>query len=352
MIWRKAGLTVLVLLIVILSMTMGSIRAQDFGSNWTGVFFPSNNLSGSGVTVTGITAINFDWATGVPIVNGAAVGGIGADNFSARFTGTQNIAVPGTYTFNVTSDDGVRVFINGALLLDRFVPRPRTTDTFQTTLNAGPVLMVVEYFEQIDQASLSFSWSLSGAPVTPGPSPTPGPTATPAPTGLPPIPGGALTGTVIRAPVLNVRGGPSAYADRLGSVLRGQTYAIVGRDENARWFLLQLSGYQAWASGYYLFINGNEFNAPIVSSYSLQGSPQQYSSVIATSEGTVRLRRTPSIYSDIIGRVTFGGAVAIIGRSPSGEWWQVVWKDTVGWVAASWFEIREGDLASVPVVQG
>jgi len=80
-----------------------------------------------------------------------------------------------------------------------------------------------------------------------------------------------------------VRGGPSAYADRLGSVLRGQTYAIVGRDENARWFLLQLSGYQAWASGYYLYINGNEFNAPIVSSYSLQGNPQQYSSVIATS---------------------------------------------------------------------
>jgi uncharacterized protein YraI len=352
MTWRKAGLMALVVLALVGSLTMGSIRAQDFGSNWTGVFFPTTNLGGVGVTITGITAINFDWGAGPPIVNGVPVATIGSNAFSARFTGTQNIAVPGTYTFTVTSDDGVRVFINGALLLDRFVPRARTTDTFQTTLNAGPVLMVIEYFEDIDQASLSFSWSLAGAPVTPGPSPTPGPTATPAPTGLPPIPGGALTGTVIRAPVLNVRGGPSAYADRLGSVLRGQTYAIVGRDENARWFLLQLSGYQAWASGYYLFINGNEFNAPIISSYSLQGNPQQYSSVIATSVGTIRLRRTPSIYADIIGRITFGGAVAVTGRSPSGEWWRVVWKDTEGWVASSWFRIREGELSSVPVVQG
>ena len=53
-------------------------------------------------------------------------------------------------------------------------------------------------------------------------SPTLGPTATPAPTGLPAIPSGALTATVIRAPVLNVRAGPSAFADRIGSVLRGR----------------------------------------------------------------------------------------------------------------------------------
>ncbi len=349
---KRATVFSVILLVVVLvfSSTFSSIQAQDFGTNWSGTFFPTNNLTGTGVPVSNIQGLNFNWGTGQPVVNGVAVPGIPADNFSARFTSVQNFS-GGTYTFTAASDDGIRVYIDGAVVLDQFVGRVLTQNTFSVSLNAGPHTLTVEYFEGIDQAILQFQWGLTGAAVTAGPSPTAGPTNTPVPTGLPAIPSGALTATVIRAPVLNVRGGPSAFADRIGSVLRGQTYQVVGRDENARWFLLQLSGKQGWALGYYLYFNTNEFNAPIVSDFVLGSNPAAISGIVAQSVGTIRLRAQPDVRSQQIGRITWGGAVAVIGRTSLGDWYQVVWKGTTGWVAASWFRVVEGDINAVPIVQ-
>ncbi len=350
---RRFVLLGLLATMVFFATALGFIQAQDFGTNWTGTFFPSNNLTGSGVPVTGVNGLNFTWGDGVPIVNGVAVPGMPADNFSARFTSVQNFQA-GAYTFTLTTDDGVRLYIDGQIVLDRFVGRSQTTDTVTVSLTAGPHTLTVEYFENTGPAALIVSWTFgSGTIVTAGPSPTVGPTNTPLPTSLPPIPAGALTATIIRAPVLNIRSAPSVFSDRLGRVLRGQTYAIVGRDERARWFLLQLSGYQGWALGYYLFINGNEFNAPIVSDFSVQGNPaaQSPTGVVAMSEATLRLRAAPTVNSAQIGRVTWGGALAVVGRTRAGDWYQVIWKGTTGWVASAWVEIVEGDLSTVPIVQ-
>lgn len=139
--------------------------SRDFGNNWVGVFFANTNLTGNSVTCSQIPSLNFDWRDNAPVVNGVAIPGIDAHLFSARFTGTQIFTTTGIYIFNVSSKDGVRVFLNGGLVLDRFVPRSYTTDTLQIALNAGPVLMVVEYFNTAEQGSLSFSWTLSDAPV-------------------------------------------------------------------------------------------------------------------------------------------------------------------------------------------
>lgn len=345
---RKTAWFGLMVMVLLLTTIVGIIQAQEFGTNWSATFFPTNNLTGAGVPVSGINGINFNWGGGVPVVNGVAVPGIPADNFSVRFTSTQ-IFQAATYTFTVSSDDGVRVIIDGAVVLDQFVGRSLTTDTFQHNMTAGAHNITVEYFEGIDQAVVQVQWGATGAIGTVGPTPTPGPTATPVPTSLPPIPPGAITATVIRAPVLVIRGGPSAYADRLGTVRRGQTYQVVGRNENARWFLLQLSGYQGWALGYYLFINTNEFNAPIVSDFALQGDPAALSGVVARSVDTLRLRAEPTILSEQIGRITWGGAVAVVGKTRNGEWWQVVWKGTTGWAWSAYLRIVEGDINAVPI---
>jgi len=62
-------------------------------------------LTGAAVTRTDLT-INFDWASGSPI------GGVGADNFSVRWTGFLAVPTTGAYTFFTQSDDGVRFSID------------------------------------------------------------------------------------------------------------------------------------------------------------------------------------------------------------------------------------------------
>ena len=59
-------------------------------------------------------AIDFDWGEGSP---GAAVP---ADRFSARWTRTKTYTA-GTYRFSVTGDDGIRVLVDGTLVLERVV---------------------------------------------------------------------------------------------------------------------------------------------------------------------------------------------------------------------------------------
>jgi uncharacterized protein YgiM (DUF1202 family) len=349
---QKLGALALLLIVILLGtvVSFSTTWAQEFGINWSGTFYNSTNLSGPGVPVSGINGLNFNWGANPPSINGP-VPGIGADNFSARFTSTQ-VFNAGVYTFNVVSDDGVRVYIDTQLVLDDFSPHPAKTDTFSQTMTAGLHSLTVEYVEFTDQAVLQVQWGFSGAAGTAGPSPTPGPTNTPVPTGLPAIPSGAITATVIRAPVLNVRASPSVFAPRVGSIRRGQTYAVLGRDPNARWFLLQLSGFQAWALGYYLYIPQNEFNAPVVSDFVLGGNPSAVSGVVAQSFATLRLRAQPNVYSAQIGRVTWGGAMAVTGRTPGNDWYRVVWKGTTGWVASAWLRIVEGNINDVPVATG
>lgn len=352
---RKAALLGLLVITILFGSIVGMIQAQEFGTNWSATLFPSNNLSGTGVSVGGINGINYNWGANPPNINGITVTNCPnsptcADNFSIRFTSTQTFQAA-TYTFTVSSDDGVRLIIDGQTVIDKFIGRALTTDTVQRPMTAGPHNITVEYFEGIDQAVIQVQWGASGAAPTFGPSPTPGPTAPPAPTGLPAIPGGAITATVIRAVVLNVRSGPSAYSDRLGSIRRGQTYQVVGRDDKARWFLLQLSGFQAWALGYYLYINTNEFNAPVVSSFALGGNPAAVSGNVAISYSTLKLRAQPNIYSEQIGRITWGGTMGITGKTRSGEWWRVVWKGTEGWAWSAFLRVVEGSIDNVPIVE-
>ena len=201
---------------------------------------------------------------------------------------------------------------------------------------------------------LQFQWFLAGTAPQPtvGPSPTPAPTNTPAPTGLPPVAPGALSATVIRAPVLNARSGPYLGAPVVDKLLRGQTYNVVGRDANARWFLLQLSNKQAWSLGYYLAVNGNEFNAPVVSAFITQGNPAAQTGVVALARAGLRLRAQPTVASAQIGRVTWGAILPVTGRTGGdGAWWRVIWKGTEGWVYSPYLDLLEGDIRDVPTIQ-
>jgi hypothetical protein len=131
-------------------------------------------------------------------------------------------------------------------------------------------------------------------------------------------------------------------------VLRGQTYAVVGRDADARWFLIQLHGMQGWVWWYYLFVNGNEFNAPIVGPYVTAGNPAALTGVVVQTEATLRLRADPTTASTQIGRIPWGDLLPVLARTRDG-WYQVVFRGTTGWIASGFVKVVEGNVNSVPL---
>ena len=53
----------------------------------------------------------------------------------------------GTYAFTVTADDGVRLYVDGSLVIDRWVDQGATTYTANVPLGAGSHTVVMAYYE-------------------------------------------------------------------------------------------------------------------------------------------------------------------------------------------------------------
>ena len=172
---RHQAVALIILVSILLALLPVLSVQADFGTNWTATYYNSTDLSGS-VAYTEVlpNGINVNWGTGSP--NAA----VNVDNFSARFTSVQ-LFNQGTYEFVASSDDGIRVFIDGVLVLDRFVGRVLTTDRFQQTLTAGTHSLEVDYVEFIDQAAVQFQWFQVSGGTTPGLTPGVGGHARPQP---------------------------------------------------------------------------------------------------------------------------------------------------------------------------
>lgn len=337
--------------------TTQEVQAQAFyGSNWVGEYFANPSFTPPAAFTQTDATINVNYGAGGPV--NASAPSFPTDNFAIRWTGTQNIPAAGTYQFTVVREDDVRVTVNGTTVINylNLDINGATPVNGTIVLPAGNANIVVEYIARTGNASIVFYYQLTSS-GQPGQTQIPGfyftPTAsvTASRTPLPAIPPGAITATVIKAAVLNTRDAPSTGGRKLGQILRGETYAVIGRDADARWFLLQLGGYQAWSYGFYLYINGNEFTPPITSPFGTLGVPGGYADtgVVAQSEATLVLRDIPSVGGTQIGRVTWGAFLPVVGRTGDNFWYQVAWKGTIGWVYSPFTEIIQGDLNAVPV---
>ncbi|MEL6525873.1 MAG: SH3 domain-containing protein [Chloroflexota bacterium] len=339
------GTVILALGLGFSSTSVSVVQAQDFGSNWLATYYTNTSLAEPAANSEALIAqVNFNYGTGGP----ARISGT-VDNFSVRWQGLQNFATSGLYRFTAVADDGIRVSIDGTNIINNFVNNGGvTTTTADVNVTAGDRDIVIEYVEFTGNATVQVFWQPINAEGG-----TAGPTATPGPTALPAIPAGALTATVIRAAVLNTRDAPSLGSNVIGRILRGETYAVIGRNEDATWFILQLGGYEAWVYGYYLFVNGNEFNAPIRTAVSVFGIPPGFNDtgVIVQTRATMRLRAEPNVTSMQTGRITWGALLPVSGRTAAGDWYQVLWKGTVGWVFTGFLEITEGEYENIPIVE-
>ena len=97
--------------------------------------------------------VDFDWGQGSPA-------GISNDNFKARFSGYVQGLDAGTYTFYVTADDGIRLWVNNKLLIDKWIDEgatkyAATIDLDECTKNA----IRLEYYEHAGNAVCKLEWS-------------------------------------------------------------------------------------------------------------------------------------------------------------------------------------------------
>ena len=101
--------------------------------------------------------VAFNWEGGAPDP------ALPTDNFAVRWTGTLLVPASGLFTFTTRTDDGVRLWVDGQLLIDKWQPQSPTTWSATTTLVAGTRVSIrMDYYEAGGGAEASLSWIVPG----------------------------------------------------------------------------------------------------------------------------------------------------------------------------------------------
>ena len=105
--------------------------------------------------------VDFEWG------NGSPAPAISADHFTARWTGQVGAQFSETYTFYTTTDDGVRLWLNGRKIIDQWVDQGPTEWSSTIALAAGQRYdVLLEYYENGGGATAHLSWSGPSTPKT------------------------------------------------------------------------------------------------------------------------------------------------------------------------------------------
>jgi hypothetical protein len=140
------------------NITAGSTAATYTASYWLTAcpqgqylasYFPNTTLSGQPpVNRCESAPLDRNWGTGGP-------GLVGVDNFTGRWSGSFAFTA-GPRTFTATSDDGIRVWLDGALIIDRWGSKGTSTAT--RTMTAGAHTVRVEWIERTGSANVRLTW--------------------------------------------------------------------------------------------------------------------------------------------------------------------------------------------------
>jgi len=138
-----------------------SFKTAKDGGGLRADYFEGTNLGTLVLTRTD-PQINFTWMD--PEAPDAAVGD---NDFSVRWTGEIEAAYTETYTFYPKADDGVRLWVDGKLLVDSWetVPiYPIEHDGAIDLIADNTYSIVMEYFEDTDNAIAELRWESPSTP--------------------------------------------------------------------------------------------------------------------------------------------------------------------------------------------
>jgi regulation of enolase protein 1 (concanavalin A-like superfamily) len=134
--------------------------ALGAGAGIKGEYYDNSNLTGQPVFTRIDDIIDFDWGLESPDDR------LEVDNFSIRWTADLEVPFTETYTFitSIFSSDGIRLWIDGRLLIDHWDGQEPWERKATIDLFAGPVSLLVEYFDAGHRATAHLSWESPSIP--------------------------------------------------------------------------------------------------------------------------------------------------------------------------------------------
>jgi len=160
---KRIGVSFGIILLVMLAgstiaLAQGDVTPQHTAPYWQASYWNNASLTGQPILQRNDPTLNFDWGAGSPAA------GIWPDLFSARWTRYIDVA-PGLYRFTVISDDGIRVWLDGELIVNEWYDHAVKTVNVDRQLTAGHHLLTVEYYENAGLAVAKVSWAPASAPI-------------------------------------------------------------------------------------------------------------------------------------------------------------------------------------------
>ncbi len=144
---------VLLMSMVIIPGTASAAPVTGTGTGLTARYYYTKDLSGSYIQRID-SCINFNWGYGSP--DRTMLG----DTFSVQWVGQIEPLYSEDYTFYTKSDDGVRLWLNGKLLIDNWTAHSAAEDNATISLKAGQKYDIkLQYFEATGSSLISLSWS-------------------------------------------------------------------------------------------------------------------------------------------------------------------------------------------------
>ena len=128
--------------------------ARGVGNGLYAEYFNNANLQGTPTLTRVDPAVSFFWdAETSPDPS------IGFTNFSVRWTGQLTVPLTGQYRLLTNSNDGVRLWLNGKLLIDDWTEHGPTIDSTTLSLEAGRGYdLKLEYYQVGRTATIQLGW--------------------------------------------------------------------------------------------------------------------------------------------------------------------------------------------------
>ena len=297
-------------------------RLDDvINGEWTAQFYDNTMLSGTPVLTTTVASPTNNWGSGSPAPE------VPVNNFSARFSTTTYLDA-GTHRFQVQADDGVRLTVDGTVVIDEYHASSGQVYQGDITLNAGFHNIIIDYYEAGGLAFINYSRILLDGASSAEP---------------------VVAIATITAPRLNVRNAPSTTSgDIIRRVSVGEAYGVVGRTNDSEWWQIDLGdGVTGWVFGRFVSIDNSDV-VPVTAEDNVPDYPP--TGYVVAAQTNVNVRSQPATGSALLAVMNPGETADLLGRNSSTTWWLIQYQGITGWVAAGLVEDVNGiDLNQVPI---